>query len=100
MPTDVLKQAVDYDALIDMLGCIVDQQSTIIKKLTERLSALEKRPEFKYAGVWKNDAVYGLGTFCTDGGSMWYARRANVGERPGACDAWQLSVKRGRDAAK
>jgi hypothetical protein len=66
--------------------------------LRDRVKELESRPSLKYAGIWKSDAVYGSGTFITDGGSVWHAQRASVGERPGSGDAWQLAVKKGRDA--
>lgn len=75
-----------------------DRRNEVEKKLLARIEALEARPELKYLGVWASETVYGAGTFITDGGSVWHAQRASVGEKPGAGDAWQLAVKKGRDA--
>ena len=85
---------VDYaGAIIDALGEVI----TANNRLVERVAHLEARPELKYSGVWRRHQVYGSGTFITDGGCVWHATRATVGERPGSCDAWQLAVKAGRN---
>lgn len=75
-----------------------DRRNEVEKKLLARIEALEARPELKYLGVWASEKVYGAGNFVTEGGSVWHAQRASVGEKPGAGDAWQLAVKKGRDA--
>jgi hypothetical protein len=75
-----------------------DRRNKLESKLLARIEALEARPEMKYLGVWAEDKVYGTGNFVTEGGSMWHAQRASVGERPGSGDAWILAIKRGRDA--
>jgi hypothetical protein len=98
----VLKKKVRLGTLIDWIGKLVDEIKEIRStnaKLLERVETLEDRPEMKYAGVWRQEQVYGAGTFATDGGSLWHAKRASIGERPGAPggDAWQLAVKKGRD---
>jgi hypothetical protein len=86
-------------ALAPVIGDYV--QNAINKTCTplhDRIKQLEERPDLKYLGVWRQDQVYGSGNFVTDGGSVWHAQRASVGERPGCGDAWALAVKKGRDA--
>ena len=77
---------------------IADFVAKATKPLADRIKQLEDRPTMKYQGVWASEKVYGSGNFVTDGGSLWHANRATVGERPGSGDAWQLAAKRGRDA--
>jgi hypothetical protein len=75
-----------------------DRRSEVERKLLARIEALEARPDLKYLGVWASEKVYGTGNFVTEGGSLWHAQRASVGEKPGTGDAWQLAVKKGKDA--
>jgi hypothetical protein len=75
-----------------------DRRTALEKKLLARIEELEARPVMKYIGVWDQAKIYGAGNFVTEGGSLWHAQRASVGERPGSGDAWQLAVKKGRDA--
>jgi hypothetical protein len=95
-----LKMKVSMDVLIDYVGLVLDlisDERMLNQQLTDRIKVLEDRPDLRYSGVWQQDQVYGSGNFVTDGGSLWHAKRASVGERPGVGDAWQLAVKRGRD---
>ena len=65
--------------------------------LAERVDEIESRPSLEYSGVWDAAKSYRSGIFVTDGGSMWFAKRASIGVRPHGGDDWQLAVKRGRD---
>ncbi|MBR1231975.1 hypothetical protein [Bradyrhizobium sp. AUGA SZCCT0182] len=98
-----LKSNVTLNELLDFLGMFAEAgkiQNAIIATLTDRVKELEARPSsLKYVGVWDQQKVYGAGNFVTDGGSMFHAQRASVGERPGSgSDAWVLAVKKGKDA--
>lgn len=51
-----------------------------------------------YRGVWKAD-TYSKGDVVTYAGSSWTALKdAGPEEKPSSSDAWQLSVKKGKDA--
>ena len=65
--------------------------------LERRVADLETRPTMSYCGVWKEGAAYQRGDFVTHDGSVWHAWQQTA-ERPGTSEAWQLAVKRGRDA--
>jgi hypothetical protein len=58
---------------------------------------LEAQPAFMYCGVWTEGTDYRRGDFVTHDGSMWHAWQATR-DRPGTSQAWQLAVKRGRNA--
>ena len=58
---------------------------------------MEKRPDFRHVGVWKDTQNYRWGHCVTDGGSTWHCERTGTNERPGTGDDWTLIVKRGRD---
>lgn len=100
------KRVAEISALCEgIVPVIADFIESAVKPIVERNAALEKRvnelearPVMEYAGVWDQKKVYGSGKFVTDGGSLWHSKRASVGERPGASDAWTLAVKKGRDA--
>lgn len=52
----------------------------------------------RYCGVYSRPLDYRKGAMVTDHGAAWIALRdVEPGERPGACDGWQLAVKSGRD---
>jgi len=76
---------------------IKDMIDAAVKPLHERIAKLESRPEMKYHGTWQQDKVYSEGAFTTDNGSLWAAKRASVGKRPGTDDSWQLAAKKGKD---
>jgi hypothetical protein len=68
----------------------------------KRFAALEKRAidrvdQLKYVGVYDRGVRYREGNFVTRDGSLWCAKR-DTHETPGESDAWQLAVKRGKDA--
>lgn len=74
-----------------------------IEKLDEidrRLAALEEQQKsvrgLSYRGVWSEQEEYGVGDFVTDRGSVWAAKSASKGMRPGSNESWQLAVKAGR----
>jgi hypothetical protein len=67
-----------------------------LKRLRERVAALEARPTVRYEGVWTADKAYGRGAMVTDGGQVWHCNEPNVGARPPGSQ-WTLAVKRGRD---
>lgn len=76
-----------------------DRRNAVEKRLLERIEALEaSAADFKYCGTWKSDTLYRTGNFVTDGGSIFHANRASVGERPGTSDSFTLAVKKGKDA--
>ena len=111
MPTTVLaqndggvgvKNGINAFGAKNFLGTFADankKQNVIIAALVDRVKEFEARPQMKYVGVWNQEKVYGAANCVTDGGSMFHAQRASVGERPGSgSDAWVLVVKKGRDA--
>jgi hypothetical protein len=71
---------------------------TVLERLVLRITALEQRPMFRYCGTWSPNEKYDLNDFATDHGSLWHCQKASEGSRPGEGDAWQLAVKKGRDA--
>jgi hypothetical protein len=101
LPPGALKEAVTRGEMIDFVGSLADHNNKLseyIASLLKRVKELEARPTLKYLGIWETEKVYASGSFVTDAGSIWHAHRANVGERPGTGDAWQLAVKKGKDA--
>ena len=68
--------------------------SARVHELERRFAELEAKA-MTYGGTWKEDTAYGLGTACTDRGSMWLVQRATT-DRPGTSDAWRLIVKQGQ----
>ena len=67
-----------------------------MERLESRIRELEGRG-LKYAGVWQRALAYVRGDVSTHKGSAWIAL-ADTGAEPGTDAAWQLMVKRGRDA--
>ena len=90
----VLKSPVSHEDFYALVGQLIEAMRVLRAEVREP----QKRPDLKYVGVWNQDKVYGAGNLVTEAGSVWHTQRANVGERPGAGDAWQLAVKRGKDA--
>lgn len=54
-------------------------------------------PGLQYCGVFVHGKSYNVGDAVTSDGSLWICR-TDTGQKPGADGAWQLAVKRGRDA--
>ncbi len=54
-----------------------------------------RRSDIIYRGIWKPEGYMG-GDAVTYDGSIFIAKR-DTSDKPGTSDAWQLSVKRGRD---
>jgi hypothetical protein len=75
------------------------------REMEARIVALEQDREqlktqlsnFKYCGTWNPNHIYAKGNSVTQRGSLWIALKDN-GLEPGGNDAWQLAVKRGKDA--
>jgi hypothetical protein len=69
----------------------------VVRALEARVAALEANP-IEYAGTFQVGRAYERRQFVTSDGSLWFCR-ANTTVRPGAGEAaWQLAVKKGRDA--
>lgn len=76
--------------------CLV---ATLCKEVRDLKEQFDARPVgLSYEGVWQADKSYHSGVFVTDAGSMWFAKEASLGRRPGSGGHWQLAVKKGRDA--
>jgi hypothetical protein len=78
----------------EIVGTVV---MAAIKPLVARIRELESNG-LKYCGVYQGDQAYLRGSMVTHEGPGWVSRRDTKGERPGDCEAWQLAIKRGRDA--
>jgi hypothetical protein len=71
-----------------------------LERVEARVAALERALEQRaYKGVWDSALTYEQHNMTTLGGNLWIAKRATF-DRPGTSDAWQLAVKRGRDARR
>ena len=63
--------------------------------LKARIEELERRPELKYLGVFRDDGrKYSEGSAVTHSGGIWIALRATT-EKPNHSADWQLAVKSG-----
>ena len=82
------------EALVEAIAEFVLEK---VVPLEKRLDALEKRPEFKYLGVWTKGTDYVPGSAVTHDGSLWVCVAATKG-KPGPSAGWRLAVKRGQDA--
>jgi hypothetical protein len=84
-----------------MADIFADALEQVTRPLVARIRELEQRPALNYEGVWSEGKVFGRGQTVTHDGSLWLARDASVGRRPGTDpDSWTLIVKRGRDGAR
>lgn len=69
--------------------------------MTRRVAELEKREAgqtsplqaLKYFGVWSGEKRYEIHDCVTHAGSLWFARQAGSGIKPGDGLYWQLAVK-------
>lgn len=52
-----------------------------------------------YQGVYDPSCTYEKHNSVTCGGCLWIARR-DTSDKPGTSDAWQLAVRKGRDAPR
>jgi hypothetical protein len=85
-------------ALMAALAPVIhDHVEKVTQPLRNRITELEAKPEMKYHGTWSEKTSYPVGSFVTDGGSLWHCNKRTT-ERPGTCEGWTLAVKRGRDA--
>lgn len=100
------EQAVTFPVFKSVLGSLVKTVKSYVRDglndrcgaLEARIKALEERPALQYRGVWSPDEAYACGDLVTHDGSMFHCWEATQGGRPAQTDAWQLCVKRGRDA--
>lgn len=83
------------DRGFELMKAYIDADNAELRK---EIAELKARPSLKYEGVFDAQKVYTVGSFVTDDGSLWCCMEACVGVRPGNSGAWQLAVKRGRDA--
>jgi hypothetical protein len=89
--------AVCHTTGVAWLGLTCHKQAQTITALEQRLAVLERRPEFKYCGVWSGSERYHPGSFVTHAGSLWACKVEHVSRRPGIGDgSWQLAVKSGQ----
>jgi hypothetical protein len=97
------KQAGLSDGALHQIEAMGQAMGPIVKKfvqdciapLAERIRDLETRPPVEW-GIYDASKEYKAGVFVTSGGSMWFAKTASRGVKPGSGDAsWQLCVKRG-----
>jgi hypothetical protein len=86
--------SVEIRALVIAVKEIVSAIATLQARVAELESGV-----LKYSGVYQQSASYPRGTVVSFDGSAWHACRAVTAERPGQSDAWQLMVKRGKDAS-
>jgi len=93
--------AISEQSMKALMGALAPVIHAHVEKVTAplkaRIAELEAKPEMKYRGIWTEKTIYPVGSFVTDGGSLWHCN-ARTHERPGTCEGWTLAVKRGRDA--
>jgi polyhydroxyalkanoate synthesis regulator phasin len=83
---------------VDALRPFVEQVGKDIAELKRQVAELQNRPQIKYLGVHKPDAIYSEASMVTRDGSVFYAQKLTR-ETPGdGCQDWVLAVKRGKDA--
>jgi hypothetical protein len=86
------------DPLLGTYRLRIGEAREAIEELKKRVTELEQRPVVAYKGIWNEHQLYGAGEFVTFSGSMWIAKTACIGRRPGTDpNGWQLVVKRGAD---
>lgn len=81
--------------------CMDKRLEAVTAPLLERIAALEAQPKgLDYRGVWQRASSYDRNEGATHDGSLWISLRDDVrGVEPGTDSAaWQLAVKKGRDA--
>lgn len=82
------------ESVAEAIAALVDT-IVAVPKLLRRIEELEKRPEVKHVGTWKEGKAYRVNSLVTDKGSLWICRRATKTARPGQTNSWELVVKRG-----
>jgi hypothetical protein len=81
-------------ALVEMLVLPLQRR---VKALEAQVAALEARPQLKYLGTYKPDAVYSENSLTTYDGSLFIARKETRATPGDGNQDWQLCTKRGRD---
>jgi hypothetical protein len=67
-----------------------------LANVLDRLEKVERRPQLRYAGTWREGTGYLEGEVVTHRGGMWVCLQSTAA-RPGEAPlAWQLAVKAGR----
>jgi hypothetical protein len=88
------REAALLKALNSIPPVILDLENQI-GALRTRIEELERRPELKYLGVFREDGRrYSEGSAVTHDGGVWIALKATT-ERPNHSADWQLAVKSG-----
>lgn len=80
-----------------MVAAVKTYVASELAKRDARIAELEARLPLGYAGTWQEGEQASKGFFYADHGSVWYCNE-ETRTRPGDGKAWQLAVKRGRDA--
>ena len=93
----VVKQYVEQrlTRLSEMLG---EEAGMMEKRLADRIGSLERRRELCYRGVWQPATSYVENSVVTQDGSLFIAKEETTLKPGDGNGAWQLAVKRGRDA--
>jgi hypothetical protein len=68
-----------------------------MRRLEDRIRAIEERPLLEDVGVWNPNSEYCPGMVCTFDGSSWVCKTWHRNGKPGSTTDWRLLVKRGRD---
>jgi hypothetical protein len=74
----------------------------LLKKITALESEVQalkhEKSSLRYMGVFQRAITYHRGNIVTHDGSAWIKISDSKDGAPGACESWQLMVKRGKDA--
>jgi hypothetical protein len=95
-----LQQAFDagFEAVKGYVERSFDAYEARLAAVEQRLAAVELRG-LEYRGIWQRAVAYCRGAAVTHDGSLFIALADTEGAEPGSsASAWQLAVKRGRDA--
>lgn len=97
---DFMKRCAGKPAGVWLVEAVFNGLTQVIATLQKRIADLEARPVgVQYRGTWSDTQTYAEHEAVTHAGSLWIARSASIGQRPGMNpSAWQLAVKRGSDA--
>lgn len=95
---------VDMEKFIDGLRKWGAQKiyGPLLKKIealeSEVQSLRQEKSSLRYMGVFQRAITYQRGNIVTHDGSAWIKISDSDDGAPGACESWQLMVKRGKDA--
>ena len=88
--------ALTAGALVTAIGDVLGQ---VRGSVDARIEKLERRVPIAYRGLWNEDEQYAVGDIVSWGGTAWYCKSVNSGQKPAMTspDFWNVFVKRGRD---